>query len=58
MGFRVSLMNQLSTKVDGICIIDTKAEKSPLSKMCKQKMGLLLYFDEMQNANVILSGAC
>ena len=50
MGFRVSLMNQLSTKVDGICIIDTKAEKSPLSKMCKQKMGLLLYFDEMQNA--------
>ena len=31
-----------------------KAEKSPLWKMCKQKMGLLLYFDETLDL-VILS---
>ena len=37
-------------------VIDMKAEKSPLSKMCKQKMGLLLYFDESLDL-VILSGA-
>ena len=30
MGFRVSLMNQLSTKVDGRDILDKKTEKSPL----------------------------